>query len=91
MNAGQHRHRSNDYLVHMLDAIQLARSDVEVLEKTEFLDDRKTQQAVILNILILGEAANKLANEYPQFVAAHTEIPYSSVCMERVYDQNIRK
>jgi uncharacterized protein with HEPN domain len=43
---------------------------------TAFLDDRKTQQAVIYNIMIIGEAATQLINEYPDFVAIHPDIPW---------------
>ncbi len=79
MNTKPSQHRLSDYLDHMLNAIKLALSYVEGLEKEEFLDDNKTQQAVVLNILVLGEAAAKLVNEYPEFVAAHTEMPWAQM------------
>ncbi|WP_290653095.1 HepT-like ribonuclease domain-containing protein [Aquisalimonas sp.] len=40
------------------------------------MDDRRTQQAVILNVIILGEAAAKIVQPYPDFVDAHPEIPW---------------
>jgi uncharacterized protein with HEPN domain len=49
------------------------------LGKADFLEDRKTQQAVILNILVVGEAATKIANEYPDFVAGHPDIPWRQI------------
>lgn len=49
--------RVADYLSHMDEAIGLARSFVDGLTKDDFLADRKTQQAVILNLIVLGEAA----------------------------------
>jgi len=35
------------------------------LDKDGFLADRRTQQAVILNIVVIGEAATELANDHP--------------------------
>lgn len=38
-----------------------------------------TQQAVILNIVVIGEAATKLADEYPEFVARYPEVQWKSM------------
>lgn len=65
-----------DYLDHMAEAVRLAVGYVEGLDKSAFLSDKRTQQAVIMNILIIGEAAGKIAAEYPAFVEAHPEIPW---------------
>jgi len=65
-----------DYLGHMEEAVRLAVGYVEDLNKIAFLSDKRTQQAVIMNILILGEAAGKIAAEYPEFVNAHPQIPW---------------
>ncbi|MBE0596075.1 MAG: DUF86 domain-containing protein [Desulfuromonadales bacterium] len=65
-----------DYLQHMEEAATLASDYVRGMSKEAFLDDRKTQQAVIYNILIIGEAATQIINEYPDFVAAHPDIPW---------------
>ena len=43
-----------DYLGHMLQAARLAYSYVEGLGKDDFLADTRTQQAVILNIVVIG-------------------------------------
>jgi uncharacterized protein with HEPN domain len=65
--------RVPDYLDHMLEAAVQACAYVEGLSKVDFLADKKTQQAVILNLILIGEEATKLlkdddafANEYPQ-------------------------
>jgi uncharacterized protein with HEPN domain len=75
MNAEQRGSRHIDYLGHMLDALRLARSYTEDQKKEDFLEDRKTQQAVILNILIIGVAATKLAHEHPEFVSRYPAFP----------------
>lgn len=54
MNAKQRQLRHTDYLDHMLEAVRLARGFADGLSKDTFLTDKKTQQAVILNILVIG-------------------------------------
>lgn len=71
--------RTRDYLDHMIEAIKLARSFTEGMAKADFLADRKTQQAVILNLIVLGEAATKIATESPDFVIAHPMLPWQQM------------
>lgn len=71
--------RITDYLGHMLDAVQLACSYVEGLNQEGFLADRRTQQAVMLNLVVIGEAATKLANDHPEFVARYPDVPWKSM------------
>lgn len=71
--------RTSDYLEHILNAIHLACSYVEGLTREDFLLDSKTQQAVILNLLVMGEAATKLATEHPDFVAQYSQIPWKQM------------
>jgi uncharacterized protein with HEPN domain len=49
--------RVPDYVSHILEATRLARTYVEGMGKAEFLTDRRTQQAVILNLITIGKAA----------------------------------
>jgi uncharacterized protein with HEPN domain len=49
--------RLADYLDHMLEATRLACSCVEDMSKIDYLADKRTQQATILNIVVIGEAA----------------------------------
>lgn len=79
MNAQQRKLRQLDYLEHMVEAIRLVHSYVEGMSREEFLADKKTQQAVILNILVLGEAATQLGNEYPEWAEQHPEVPWRSM------------
>jgi uncharacterized protein with HEPN domain len=74
-----HGLRQADYLSHMLEAAILAQSYVEGLGKANFLGDKRTQQAVILNIMVIGEAATKLADEYPEFVSRFPEVEWKSM------------
>lgn len=71
MNAKHLQLRHEDYLGHMLDAIHLAIGYLDGLTKQDFFADKKTQQAVILNLVVIGEAATKLVNECPEFTGQH--------------------
>ena len=69
----------SDYLGHMLEAIRLASSYVDGLDYDGFLADRRTQQAVILNIVVIGEAATRLAAEHPEFIQRFSDVPWKSM------------
>lgn len=71
--------RLGDYLAHMLEAISLARTYTEGMNKQDFLDDKRTQQAVILNLLTLGEAASHIARLYPAFCDKHPQLPWKQM------------
>jgi uncharacterized protein with HEPN domain len=72
-------HRLPDHLGRMLEAAQQALSYVEGNEKPDFMEDRRTQQAVVLNLILIGEESTKILATYPDFAHAHTEIPWRSM------------
>ena len=49
----------------------------EGLNFAAFERDKRTQQAVVLNLLLIGEAASRISEGAPGFVAAHPEIPWA--------------
>ena len=53
-------HRLLDYLDHMQQAAADASGFVAGMAKAEFLQDKRTQQAVVMSLVILGEAATKV-------------------------------
>ena len=63
----------------MVEAIRLIQSYVDGISREEFFADKKTQQAVVMNILILGEAATQVGNEYPEWADQHPEVPWRSM------------
>jgi uncharacterized protein with HEPN domain len=67
--------RLRDYLGHVRQAATDARSFVDGLGKNEFLADKRTQQAVIMSLIIIGEAATKIMDGYPSFIELHADIP----------------
>jgi uncharacterized protein with HEPN domain len=71
--------RLPDYLDHIRQAATDACSFVEGLSKADFLEDRRTQQAVIMSFIIIGEAATKVMDGYDAFAQAHSEVPWRSI------------
>jgi uncharacterized protein with HEPN domain len=47
--------------------------------RDDFLADRRTQQAVVMSLIIVGEAATKAMDGYAEFVLAHPEVPWRSM------------
>ena len=56
--------RLPDYLDHIQQAATDARSFVEGMAKDDFLADKRTQQAVIMSLIVIGEAATKVMDGY---------------------------
>ena len=71
--------RLPDYLDHMRQAAMDACRFVEGLGKDEFLKDKRTQQAVIMSLIVIGEAATKVMDSYPDFTQQHQEVPWRSI------------
>jgi len=71
--------RLTDYIDHLQQAATDACTFVEGLGKTDFLEDKRTQQAVIMSLVIVGEAATKVMDSYAEFTLSHTQIPWRSM------------
>jgi uncharacterized protein with HEPN domain len=71
--------RLPDYLDHMRQAAADAYSFVDGLSKDDFLEDKRTQQAVILSLIIIGEAATKVMDGHAEFTKSHPEVPWRSM------------
>jgi uncharacterized protein with HEPN domain len=71
--------RLSDYLDHMQQAAIDACGFVEGLSKADFLEDKRSQQAVIMSLIIMGEAATKVMDGYVEFTQAHAQVPWRSM------------
>lgn len=71
--------RLPDYLGHIQQAAIDACSFVEGMGKDEFLADKRTQQAVIMSLIVIGEAATKVMDGYDEFIQSHAEVPWRSM------------
>ncbi|RXZ38651.1 DUF86 domain-containing protein [Oxalobacteraceae bacterium CAVE-383] len=49
------------------------------LGKDDFLKDKRTQQAIIMSLIIVGEAATKVMDGYAEFTQAHAQVPWRSM------------
>lgn len=61
--------RVNDYLSHILEALERINRYVRDMDEEEFLRDDKTQDAVIRNFEIIGEAARNVERGHHDFAA----------------------
>ena len=68
-----------EYLGHMKTAAYDACAFVEGMSKEEFLADKRTQQAAIMSLVIIGEAATRLMDRYSGFIDRHPDVPWRSM------------
>jgi uncharacterized protein with HEPN domain len=68
--------RVADYLEHILQAIDNIMEYTADATLQGYLADRKTQDAVVRNLEVIGEASNNVVKHHPEFSAAHPEVPW---------------
>jgi uncharacterized protein with HEPN domain len=69
--------RLPDSLQHIALAIQRIERYVAGLSATAFAADDKTQDAVLRNIEVIGEAARNVQRHHADFAAAHVQVPWA--------------
>ncbi|MEL7069830.1 MAG: DUF86 domain-containing protein [Cyanobacteria bacterium J06581_3] len=80
--------RDKASLLDIVDAAQLTQSFIEGMKQQDFLDDIKTQSAVIYQIAIIGEATKRLSTDFRQ---KHPHIPWNQIAGMRdklIHDYN---
>jgi uncharacterized protein with HEPN domain len=65
-----------DYLGHIQQAATDACGFIHGLSKEDFLADRRTQNAVVMSLIVLGEASTKVMELYPEFAQSHATVPW---------------
>lgn len=71
-----HPERVEDYLEHIVQAIDRAARYVQPLkDAAELRENEQTQDAVVRTIGIIGEAAGRIQKVAPAFVAANPGLP----------------
>ena len=68
--------RLGDYLRHILEAIDNIQNYTAGMDLSAFMVDRKTQDAVIRNLEVVGEACNNVAKNHPAFASSHSSVPW---------------
>jgi uncharacterized protein with HEPN domain len=71
--------RLPDYLEHIQQAAADACSFIDGLSKEDFLADKRTQSAVVMSLVVIGEAATKVMDHYPGFADRHPDVPWRSM------------
>jgi uncharacterized protein with HEPN domain len=71
---------NNVYLQHILEKISNILEDTEYHGHETFLLDRKTQDAVIRNVEVIGEAVKMLGSEITE---KYSEIPWKAIARAR--------
>lgn len=71
--------RVQDYLDHILEAFARIQRYIDDLDGVAFLDNPLVQDAVIRNIEVIGEAANNIRRQTPEFALQHTHIPWEVI------------
>jgi uncharacterized protein with HEPN domain len=76
----KHPERIEGYLEHIAEAIdRIAAYIQEIDNAASFERDHKTQGAVIRYVEIIGEAANRIHKQAPEFVTAHPTLPWNEM------------
>ena len=68
-----------DYLDHIRQAVHDACGFLDGMSKAEFLSDKRSQQAVIMSLIIIGQAVTKVMDRDPAFAARHSQIPWRNM------------
>ena len=71
--------RLPDYLEHISQAATEAITFIDGLSKDQFVIDKKTQNAVVMSLLIVGEAAAKVMDLYPDFAEKKSHVQWKSM------------
>lgn len=68
--------RVADYLQHILEAITNIQDYTVGMDLDAFMADRKTRDAVVRNLEVIGEACNNVTKNHSAFAAQHAEVPW---------------
>lgn len=71
--------RVDEYLDQMIESARLIGVYVDGMDDAAFGADRRTQQAVVLNLLALGEVATRVLQDHAAFADAHADIDWRSL------------
>jgi len=71
--------RLPDYLQQMIRGSRDALTFVEGMDNGAFMDDLRTQRAVVMSLMIVGEAAARVISDHPDFATANPDIPWQAI------------
>ena len=71
--------RLSDYLDHIRQAANEAMEFVQGMNRHAFLEDRRTQRAVIQCLTVIGEVAARIMENHKEFAENHPGIPWKKM------------
>jgi uncharacterized protein with HEPN domain len=75
----KHPERAQDYLEHILGALERIQRYTAGKSAADFMSDTLLQDGVLRNLGIIGEAAHRLLADSPDYAARHPEIPFAKI------------
>jgi uncharacterized protein with HEPN domain len=70
---------AKDFIGHILEAAEKVLHYTKNMNRDQFYSDTLTQDAVIRNIEIIGEATNNLLEADPTIIAKYPSIPFAQI------------
>lgn len=71
--------RLADYLRQMNEGARDAARFTDDMDREDFFADLRTQRAVVMSLMIVGEAAARVLADHSDFAEAHPNIPWRSI------------
>ena len=68
--------RLADYLVHIEEAARDSVKCLSGMSKGDFKANGEKQAAVLLKMIVIGEAATRILQRHPEFIDLHPEMPW---------------
>lgn len=76
-------HRLRDYLTHISQAADRIQAYARDHDQSSFETSELVQDGVIRNIEVIGEASRRIQSAFPDFAAAHPELPLAAAYQMR--------
>lgn len=73
----------SDYLGHIREAITRIERYTDSMDEQTFLNDELTQDAVLRNFEVIGEASSRIEKYHKDFADAHPELPLAAAYQMR--------
>lgn len=93
----KHPERVEDYLDHIVEAITRATGYLsDFVDFEAFQGDRRSQDAIIRNIEIIGEAVSQIHDSAPEFMPGYPDVPWAkmrgmrNVMLHEYFSVNLR-
>jgi uncharacterized protein with HEPN domain len=67
--------RLETILGHIVDSIASVESYIANLDFDQFLGDQRTQEAVLFNLVVIGEASREIERLFPDYFQEHRDTP----------------